>query len=81
MCESLKFVVQDMTMIVFDFGNCGSVELNPEPSELPGEGVLRQHWLTILTGFGHAPANDVPAHGLLDHMVRVPFERADNVLN
>jgi hypothetical protein len=68
-------------VIVFDFGNRGSVELNPESSELPRKGVLRQHWLTILTRFSHAPANDIFAHRLLDHTERVPSVCGDNVLN
>jgi hypothetical protein len=25
-----EFVIEDMAVTVFDFGNCGSVELNPE---------------------------------------------------
>jgi len=28
-------LVKDMAKVVFDFGNRGSVELNPEPGELP----------------------------------------------
>ncbi len=31
--ERLKFVIQDVTVIVFDFGNCRPVELNAEPGE------------------------------------------------
>jgi hypothetical protein len=31
--ESLKFVIKNMAVIVFDFGNCGSVELDPEPGQ------------------------------------------------
>jgi hypothetical protein len=30
-----------MTVIVFDFGDRGSVELNPKPSEFPRKCVLR----------------------------------------
>jgi hypothetical protein len=70
-----------MAVIVFDFGNRGSIELNPESSELPGKGVLRQHWPAILTRFSHAPANDVLTHWLLDHTKRVPSVKGDNVLN
>ncbi|MGC2472756.1 MAG: hypothetical protein WA485_00360 [Candidatus Sulfotelmatobacter sp.] len=33
--EGPKLVVKDMAVIVFDFGDCSSIELNPEPSELP----------------------------------------------
>ena len=80
-CECLKFVVEHTTVIVFDLGNRGSVELNPESSELPGKGVLRQRWLIIVTCLSHAPANDVFAHRLLDHTERVPSAKADNVLN
>jgi len=81
MRECLKFVIEHMTVVVFDFRNRGSVELNPELSELPGEGILRQRWLTVLTRFSHAPPNDVLAHQLLDHTERVPFAKGDNVLN
>jgi hypothetical protein len=34
-CEGLKFVVKDMAVVVFDFGNGGPVELDSEPSEPP----------------------------------------------
>ncbi len=81
MCEGLKFVIEHVSMIVFDFGNRGSVELNTESSELSGQGVLSKHWLTILARFSHAPANDVFPHRLLDHTERVPSVKADNVLN
>jgi hypothetical protein len=40
-CEGLKLVIEHVSVIVFDFGNRGSVELNPESGELPGEGILR----------------------------------------
>ena len=33
--EGLEFVVKDMAKVVFDFGDRGSVKLNPEPSEFP----------------------------------------------
>jgi len=39
--ESLKLVVEHMTVIVFDFGDCGSIKLDPESSELPRKGILR----------------------------------------
>jgi hypothetical protein len=35
LCEGLKFVIEDMAVTIFDFGNCGSVELNPESGESP----------------------------------------------
>jgi hypothetical protein len=81
MCEGLNFVIKHMTVIVFDFGNRGSIELNTEASELPGKGVLSQHGLTILPRFSHTPANYVFAHRLLDHTERVPSVKGDNVLN
>jgi hypothetical protein len=33
--EGLKLVVKNMAVIIFDFGNCRSVELNAEPGESP----------------------------------------------
>jgi len=39
--QSLKLVVKDMAEVVFDFGNCGSVELNSVPGEFPRKGILR----------------------------------------
>jgi hypothetical protein len=34
-CKGFKFVVKDMAVVVLDLGNCGSVELDSEPSEPP----------------------------------------------
>jgi hypothetical protein len=31
--EGLKFEIENMAMIIFDFGNRGSVDLNPEPGK------------------------------------------------
>jgi hypothetical protein len=28
-CEGLKLVVEHITVIVFDFGDCGSIKLDP----------------------------------------------------
>jgi len=33
--EGLKFVVEHITVIAFDFGNRSSIELNPESSKFP----------------------------------------------
>jgi hypothetical protein len=34
-CEGLEFVIEHTTVIVLDFGNCGSIKLDPESSEPP----------------------------------------------
>ena len=41
MREGLKFIVEHVTLIVFDFGNRSTVKLNSELSEFPRKGVLR----------------------------------------
>jgi hypothetical protein len=38
--DGFKFVVKYMTVIIFDFGDRGSVELNPKPSKLTRKGIL-----------------------------------------
>jgi hypothetical protein len=32
-CDTLKFVIKDMAVVIFDFGDCGSVELNSQTGE------------------------------------------------
>jgi len=39
--EGLEFVVENITVIAFDLGNRGSIELDPESSEPPRKGILR----------------------------------------
>jgi hypothetical protein len=63
-----------MTMIFFDLGNCGSIELNPDSGEFARESILRQCWLAASTRFSHASANNVFPWTFLDHAERVPFE-------
>jgi hypothetical protein len=65
--EGLKFVVEDMAVTVFDFGNCGSVELNPKLGEPPRKGVLRQGWLRIMTRLSDPPTDNVFPRSLPDH--------------
>lgn len=38
--KRLQFVVEHMAEVVFDFCNCGSVELNPLPGKSPRKGIL-----------------------------------------
>jgi len=33
LCQALKFVIKDMAVVILDFCDCGSVELNPETGE------------------------------------------------
>jgi hypothetical protein len=40
-CEGFKLVVENVAVIVFDFGDCGSIKLYPESSEPPRKGILR----------------------------------------
>jgi hypothetical protein len=48
-----------MTVIVFDFGDCGAVKLNPKASEFAGKRVLREYWPTIATPLGDPLTNNV----------------------
>jgi hypothetical protein len=62
-----------VTVIVFDLGNCSSVELNSNSGEFPGEGILRERWPAALPGFGHALANDIFPKGLSPHAGEITF--------
>ena len=68
-------------MIVFNLGNRRSVQLYPDSSELPGKGILRERWLTVLSRFSHSSANNVFSDGLPVHAERVPSLFFENVLN
>lgn len=39
--ERFNFVVEHLAVIVLDFGNCGSVELNAESGQSPRKSILR----------------------------------------
>jgi len=65
--KSFEFVVENVPVVVFDFRHCGPVELNSEPSESPGEGILRYRWPAASARLGHTSPNNVLPPTLLDH--------------
>jgi len=59
-------------MVVLDFCNRGSVELNPQPREPPRKSVLGQLWLAGSASLSHTFPNNVLPRTPSFHTERVP---------
>lgn len=62
-------------MIVFDFGYCGSVELNSTSCQPPRESVLGQRRLKEAARLSNSFSDDVFSARTFGHMQRVPFTK------
>src|SRR5579863_10246602 len=64
-----------MSMVVFDFGDRRSVELDSEPRELPREGVLRDRRVGQVAPFGYTSPDNVLASRSFGHKTSVASVR------
>jgi hypothetical protein len=69
--ESLELIIENTSMVVLDFRDRRSIELNSIASELSREIVLRDAWTTISTRFGHTLTDDVLSDTTIRHGARI----------